>query len=149
MFHKHRYSIMILSSPVIYNVYMRYFWKILPALVFWGVFAFVVWQLPYPDSLISVNRIQVLLFFIPLYLAIIFSINLLLKNFLSSGSLSLGLIFLLILKALDSFNIVTVALTVLATGLFISYFRNTKRIKLTNHSKIPKLTQLRKQQKGK
>ncbi len=140
---------MILSSPVIYNVYMRYFWKIIPVIIIWGIFAIIIWQVPYPESLIQADKFQLLLFFIPLFLAICASINLILKNFLSSASISLGLIFLLVLQALDSFNIVTVVLTVLATGLLVSYFRKNKRVNLTNHTKIPKLTQLRKQQKGK
>lgn len=124
-------------------MYMLYFLKALPVLLFWGIFTIVVWQIPYPESLIQANKYQVLLFFVPLYLAICVSLNLVLKNFLSSGSISLGLIFLLLLKSLDSFNLVTVIITMLATALFVSYFRKTKN--LTNRTRIPKLTQLRKQ----
>ena len=123
---------------------MRYFLKALPLLLFWGIFAIVIWQIPYSDSLIQVNKYQVLLFFIPLFLAICTSVNLIIKNFLSSASISLGLLFLLVLKALDSFNVVTVILTVLATILLVSYFRRTKKGHLTNAQKIPKLTHIRK-----
>lgn len=121
--------------------------KIIPALIFWGGFAFVVLKVPYPESLTQADFTRILPFFASLYLALVFTLNILFKNILLSFSLCLGLIFLLILKALDSLNIVTGILIAVATGLLASYFRKTRRknlnpIKsdLTKLSKIPKLT---------
>ncbi|MDD5147595.1 MAG: hypothetical protein PHV63_03575 [Candidatus Daviesbacteria bacterium] len=120
--------------------------KIIPALIFWGIFILVVLQVPYPESLTQANYIQLIPFFVPLYFALSFTLNIFLKNIFSSGSFSLGLIFLLILKALDTLNIVTGLLTAVATYLLFSYFRKIKKRSLTKLSKIPKLTQLHKQQ---
>ncbi len=114
--------------------------KILPALVFWASFAYVVLQVPYPDSLTQANFTQILPFFASLFLALVFTLNILFKNILFSSSISLGLIFLLILSALDSLNIVTGILIVVATYLLASYFRKAKRKGLTKQPKIPKLT---------
>lgn len=117
--------------------------RIIPAFLFWVVFIFVVLKIPYPDSLTQANLTQVVPFFSSLYLALLFTFNIALKNMLLSGAIALGLIFLLILKALDSLNLVTVILTLLATGLLASYFRKMNK-HLTKQTKIPKLTQLRK-----
>lgn len=124
--------------------------KIFPALSFWGAFAFVVLNIPYPESLTQANSFQIFPFFISLYLALVFTINIFLKNILFSSSICLGLICLLILKALDSLNIVTGILTTVATYLLASYFRKAKKrnlnpIKsdLTKQTKIPKLRSLR------
>ncbi|MBI2599423.1 hypothetical protein HYW43_00700 [Candidatus Daviesbacteria bacterium] len=121
---------------------MKYFLKILPALIFWGGFAFVVLQVPYPDSLTQANFNQVIPFFVSLYLALVFTLNILFRNILLSASICLSLIFLLILKALDSLNIVTGILIIVATGLLASYFRKVKRKGLTKQAKLHKLTQL-------
>src|SRR3989344_2424392 len=111
--------------------------KILPALIFWGAFVFVVLNIPYPESLTQANFTQILPFFVSLYLALVFTFNILFKNILFSSSICLGLIFLLILKALDSLNIVTGILIVVATYLLASYFRKAKRKGLTKQTKIP------------
>lgn len=117
--------------------------KFIPAVILWGIFIFVVLKIPYPDSLTQANLTQIIPFFASLYLTLILTFNILLKNILSSAALSLGLIFLLILKALDSLNIVTGALTVIAMYLLLSYFKKIKRKNLTKLPKIPKLTHLR------
>ncbi len=118
--------------------------KIIPAIIFWGVFIFTILQIPYPQTLIQADTKQLLLFFIPLFLALILTINLFLKNIFLSCSISLGLIFLLILKSLDILNLVTASLIVITVGLLISYFKKARPKSLTNHSKIPKLTRLKK-----
>ena len=119
--------------------------RFIPALFFWGIFVYVILQIPYPETITQANVTQLLAFFIPLFLAITLTLNLILKNILMSGSISLGLIFLLILKSLDSLNIVTGILIVISIGLLISYFKKNKNRRLTNYSKIPKLTRLRRQ----
>lgn len=135
--------------------------KIIPALILWAVFIFVVLKIPYPDSLTQANLTQVIPFFASLFLALLFTLNIFSRNILLSAAIALGLIFLLMLEALDSLNLVTVILTLIATGLLTSYFlkgnsptvyfrknkkRNLNPVKsdLTKQTKIPKLTQLRK-----
>ncbi|MFH1427380.1 MAG: hypothetical protein ABIG60_02525, partial [Patescibacteria group bacterium] len=115
--------------------------KITPALIFWGIFGFVVLQVPYPESLTQANALQILPFFTSLFLAAAFTVNIFLKHFLPSSSIGLGIIFLLILKALDTLNIVTGALTLIAIYLLFSYFKKIKRKSLT---KLPKITRLTK-----
>ncbi len=119
---------------------------------FWGIFALVILYIPYPESLTQANWTQITPFFIFLYLTLVFALNIFLKNIFISSSIALGLIFLLTLKALDSLNLVTGVLTIIAVGLLISYFRKVKRHdpppssgfkNLTKLPKIPKLTSLR------
>ncbi|MDP3991257.1 MAG: hypothetical protein Q8P63_03120, partial [Candidatus Nealsonbacteria bacterium] len=59
--------------------------KIIPALVFWGIFIFIINQIPYPDSLTQANFTQIIPFLISLYLAFILTINILLRNILLSA----------------------------------------------------------------
>lgn len=139
---------------------MSFLSKAIPAIFFWGIFGFVVFKIPYPESLTQASLIQLIPFFVSLYLALVFTSNIFLKNILSSSSISLGLIFLLILKALDSLNIVTGVLTTVAAYLLFSYFQKIKKRSpstlryhsgqassgsknLTKLPKIPKLTSLR------
>lgn len=118
--------------------------KIFPAVLLWAIFAYVVSQVPYPQTLTQATSYQLFLFFIPLFLSLSLTINLFLGNIFSSSSISLGLIFLLILKALDSLNLVTATLILIAIGLLISYFKKVGRKNLTKLPKIPKLTKLKK-----
>ncbi len=118
--------------------------KILPVIIFWGSFAFVVLQIPYPDSLTQANTAQILPFFLSLYFALIFTLNIFLKNILFSASICLGPIFLLILKALDSLNIITAILIVVAVGLLASYFWKTKKRSPSINSGFKNLTKQRK-----
>lgn len=113
--------------------------KITPPVLLWIVFFVVVLKIPYPDSLIKANLVQVSFFFFPLFAAITFSINIFLKNLLLSSSISLLIISLLLLKALDTLNLITGLITVVPIGLLISYFRKNKPVSLTSLSKIPKL----------
>ena len=119
--------------------------RIFPPLFFWGIFILVIFQIPYPENLSQANILQILGFFIPFFLAVSLTINIFLKNIFLSSSLSLGIIFLLILKALDSLNLVTGTIIVIATVLLVSYFRKIKKKGLTKLPKIPKLTHVRKQ----
>lgn len=122
----------------------RVFLKFIPVLFLWVVFTLAVFQIPYPENLTQTNILQILGFFTPFFLAISLTINIFLKNIFLSSSISLGIIFLLILKALDSLNLVTGAIIVVATILLVSYFRKVKRKSLTKLPKIPKLTHWRK-----
>ncbi len=104
--------------------------KIIPVIIFWGIFIFVILQIPYPDSLTQANLSQSLFFFLSLFLAVTATANIFLKNLLISSLISLGVAALLILKALEALNIVTTVLIVAAIALLISYFKkNKKRIR--------------------
>lgn len=126
---------------------LKLLYKPLPALIFWGIFAYVILQVPYPTSLTQASILQILAFFISLFLAITFTLNIFLTFLLLSSTLAIGIIFLLILKALDSLNIVTAILTLLAIGLLFSYFRKIKKGGLTSSGKISKLTGLQRRNK--
>lgn len=119
------------------------FLKIFPALIFWGIFILVLFQVEYPKSLTQASLFQILIFFIPLFLSLSFSFNLFFKNIYSSITMSMGVALLLILKSLDALNLVTGGLTILAIYLFLSYFRKAKKRGLTSSIKIPKLKSLR------
>lgn len=105
---------------------MNFLIKIFPALFFWGIFGFVILQVSYPESITQAGFLQLSLFFIPLFLAFLFTLNILLNNIFIVESASLGIILLLILKALDSLNIITGSLITVSVGLLISYFRKRK-----------------------
>lgn len=119
--------------------------NIIPALFFWGLFIYVVLQVPYPETITQANILQVLSFFLPLFFALAFTLNTIFKNMFISFSISLGLVFALVLKALDSLNIVTGVLIIISIGLLVSYFRKRKKKSLTKLPKIHKLTKLRNQ----
>ncbi|MBI2334227.1 hypothetical protein HYU96_00285 [Candidatus Daviesbacteria bacterium] len=108
--------------------------KIIPALFFWGVFTLVIFYVPYPKSLTQASILQLLAFFVPLFLALTFTTNL---------AIAMGVIFLLLLKALNTLNFVSAVLTITAVGLLFSYFRKNKsKHNLTKLKKMSKLTHL-------
>ena len=119
---------------------MSLIFKIISALIFWGVFIYAVLMVSYPKTFTEANIIQLLSFFIPLFLALIFTIDIFLKFFIRSILISATLITFLILQTLQTLNLLTLILTTLAFGLLISYFKKKKG--LTTSSKIPKLTSL-------
>ncbi len=121
------------------------FIKIFPALFFWGVFIYVIFYVPYPESLTQASLFQILAFFVPLFLGLTATLNLFLRFIFFSTSISLGIIFLFLLKALDALNFVSVVLIIVTVGLLLSYFKKTKsKQNLTSVSGISKLTHLHK-----
>lgn len=122
---------------------MQFFLKLIPALIFGGIFILVLFQVPYPESLTQASWWQIMAFFAPLFLALAFSLNIFLNFLILSCILSFGIILLLILKSLDALNLVTAGLTLLAVYLFLSYFQKRKKKRLTSNIKIPKLKSLR------
>lgn len=122
---------------------MRHLLKIIPSLILWSIFIYVVFKIPYPETITQANLIQLFAFFIPLFLSLALTINIFLKNIFISTSVSLGLVFLLFLKALGSLNIVSGVLSLIPIGLLISYFGKRKNKGLTNYPKIPKLHAIR------
>lgn len=124
---------------------MSIVFKILLALIFWGVFIFVIFFIDYPKSLTQASLFQVFPFFISLFLALTFTINIFLKFAVRSALISATIIIFLILQALQTLNLLTFLLTILAFGLLLSYFKKKKG--LTSTSKIPKLTSLQRRKR--
>jgi len=114
--------------------------SLVPILISWGIFIYVILKVPYPDSLTSANTFQIFSFFTSLFLSLSFTINLLLHFMFKSIIISFGIILILVLKALNSLNFVSFILTVIAFGLLLSYLKKSKR--LTSRSKVPKLRNL-------
>lgn len=110
---------------------MRLFLKITPALIFWVIWILVIFYVPYPETLTQASIWQIFIFFIPLFLALTFTL---------SAPISLGIIFLLLLKSLDALNFVSAALTIIAVALLLS-------VRLTSARKISKLTSLQRKRK--
>ncbi len=126
--------------------------KVIASSIAWILFILVILNVPYPETISDLGILQFLAFIFPLILALTLTTNLFLKNIYICASLALGFIAILFLKALGSLNIVTGALTIASIGLLISYFYKLKKRRpgvtsgfknLTNHSKIPKLTNIR------
>lgn len=103
--------------------------KILVIIISGVLFFYTIFQVPYPSSLTSANPYQLIFFFIPLFLGLT-SLFFLKFNLLGSGSLALGIIILLVLKAFDSLNLATILLDLVATFLLFSYFKNLKAFSL-------------------
>lgn len=113
--------------------------KFILPVIFWILFSYVILRVDYPDTITAASIFQLSCFFIPLFLALTFSINIFF-NILFSISISFGIIILLILKSLDSLNIVSASLTIIAILLILSYFKKArKHTGLTSPSNIPKL----------
>src|SRR3989344_2108184 len=110
-------------------------------LISWGIFIYVVLKIPYPETLTSANIFQVFSFFTSLFLSLSFTINLLLHFMLKSIVISFGIILIIVLKALNSLNIVSFGLTVIAFGLLLSYLKKQKS-RLTSRSNVPKIRNL-------
>lgn len=103
--------------------------KIFPPLLFLAIFAYVIFNVSYPNSLSEATFFQLTAFFVPLLFTLVFTINLFLNFFLHSIPISLGLIILLVLKGLGTLNIVTAILTILAIWLIVGNFKKVKQEK--------------------
>ena len=101
--------------------------KIILSLISWGLFLYVLFFMEYPKSLTQASPFQLLVFFTPLYFAISFSLYLIIKNLVVCLVISLGIILLLILKALDSLNFVSGGLAIISVLLLVSYFNPSTR----------------------
>ena len=119
---------------------LQIFLKIIPALIFWGIFLYVIFQVPYPKTLKEANLIQLLSFFTPLFLALIFTLDLFLRFIFRSILISFTVIILLVLKDLDALGLIASGITLIVLILSLIYFKKTS---LTSSLKIPKLTALR------
>lgn len=128
--------------------------KVLPIFFFGLVFGLIVWQVSPPQNLAD-NPFILLIFLFPLVLFFIFLFNLFFQSYLKSIVLSLGVIILLILQAinfLNIFSLITVlALTIIIFKILIGYpqkksgFVRKRGFKTSPQVKIPKLSHLEKQ----
>lgn len=125
---------------------MHFFLKSSLSLIAWGIFIYVLFFVDYPSSLTQASPVQLLLFFIPLYFAIAFTFNLLIRNIIICLVISLGIILLLILKALDSLNFVSGGLAIISVILLVSYFKKGSR-NLTSSTSATKLNPLQRRKK--
>lgn len=107
------------------------FFKITPALIFWIIWILVIFYVPYPESLTQASIWQIAAFFAPLFLALTFTL---------SAPISVGIVFLALLKGLDALNFVSAALTIIAVALLLS-------VRLTSVKKVSKLTNLQRKRK--
>ncbi len=112
--------------------------KLFPVLILWFAFVYVLFNVDYPQTLVQASWFQFISFFLTLFLAILFTLNIFLSFLAVSFFISLGLIILLLLQALHTLNLVTGILTIVAIWLFISYFKKAKRPRFTKFQ-IPKL----------
>lgn len=130
---------------------MTVFKKFLPVISSGIIFGFVIWQMEPPQSLTSASILQVLLLFAPLFTFLVFGLNLYFRFYPRSLIISLGIIILLVLKTLDTFNIISVAITIAAVTLISKSFKKVINWKTGSRSntliKIPRLSHLEKQRK--
>lgn len=115
--------------------------KILPVIFFGCLLGLVVWFTSPPASLTEASVFQLLLFFIPLFFLLTFTINLCFDLFSKSLVLSIGILLLLIFRSLDLLNIFSFLLISLAT-IFLAV--SIKKSKTFGQPKIQSL-KLRKQ----
>lgn len=113
--------------------------KIIPTLIFGVIFILVILNITPPQTFTTATIFQILLFFIPLLFFLTSALNLVFNFYLKSFVVSLGIILLLVLKALDFINILTIGITILAIVLLIKSFKKP----IFKIYKLPKLPKLR------
>lgn len=121
---------------------MDYLKKFLPIILPGLILTWVIFKIEPPKSITQASVLQILLFFIPLFLLIVFLLNLYLRFLVYSAIMAIGIIILLLLQALNSLNIVSAALVIIACALLLKSIQRPKnKIPL---AKIPKLGKLAK-----
>lgn len=83
------------------------------------LFLIVVWQIKPPEALIQASLLQLVLFFLPIFFFFVFLTNLYFKFFLKSILVSLAIIVILVLKALNGLNLLSLAFIPLSLTLII------------------------------
>lgn len=117
--------------------------RILPILVL-GVFLVgVIRQISPPQTFTQASMFQLLIFFIPLFLFLFFTVNAIIRFFLFSLILSFGLILIFVFRALDFLNPLT--LIVIIVAIFLILRSLSRPHKKFYQAKIPRLSKLAKQ----
>lgn len=115
---------------------MIYLKKTLPVFISGIIFGVIVYFTTPPQTLTSATFMQLLLFFIPLFLFLMFLLNIIFQFFIRSFIISLGIILLLIFQSLGMLNILT-GLLIMIASLFITI--SFKKSSNTQQSKIQSL----------
>ena len=118
---------------------MKIIKKILPILILISVLFYVIYFTEPPSSWQEASLFQILIFFIPLLLLFTFLANPIFSYLPKSFSFGLGLMMLVVLKSTDQLNIVTAAITIIATLLLIRIFNKPRFTRVT---KIPRFRNL-------
>lgn len=101
--------------------------KILPILIFGGIFIFVLLKVDYPNSLTSASAFQLGAFLIPIFLTLTFALNFVIGFLFISAAISLSLTIILLLNALNSLNVVTAVITIIAIYLLVNYLQKIRK----------------------
>lgn len=114
---------------------MLFLKQIILPILFLLILAWVVFYIQPPESWPAASIFQILILFVPLLMFFTFTINFFIRNLPKSFSLGLGLMVILVLKALDQINLITILATLTITFLLARSFKKG----LTRMPKIPKL----------
>lgn len=123
------------------------FLKLIPVMIFGGVFVYVLFNVPYPNSLAQASFNQLLTFFGSLFFLLLFLINIFLNYLLISAIISGGGVILLLLKGLAALNLVSALLVILAVYFFVSFLKKNhkknQKPKTGSNPILPNLTPIR------
>ncbi|MBI2021414.1 hypothetical protein HYS93_00855 [Candidatus Daviesbacteria bacterium] len=108
---------------------MSFIKRLLEFLLSLVTFSAIIYFIEPPKSWTQASIFQILIFFIPLLLLFTLLLNLVLNHLARSFSLALGLEVVIVLWAVDYFNIVSLLLTGLITGLLLYIVPKTRAIK--------------------
>lgn len=130
--------------------------KLVPFLVFLGILASVIYYITPPPSWAEASTFQILIFFIPLLLTLTFFINIFLGFLPRSFIVGLGLMMLVVLWAINTFNYLSLGIVIFLTAICLKLFpkfnyprklrmgifRKKAHLGLTKEENIPKLTRI-------
>lgn len=102
---------------------MPLFRKIFPILIFGIILAVVFWKVEPPKSFTQVSPFQLIIFFIPLLLFLVFLTNLLFKSLLRSVTVGICLLIIIILQTLGALNWIIFIVLFLGTLLLVKFIK--------------------------
>lgn len=117
-----------------YNKKMKFIHRLVPIAFYLLLWSLVVYFIEPPRSWPEATSGQILVFFIPLTLALTFIIELFFNYFPHSFIAALGLLMLLVMFAINQLTVVSGGITLLITTLLIKIFPRVRllpRIRLT------------------
>lgn len=125
--------------------------KVSPLIASLGIFYYIIFFTPYPQSWQVATTQQILSFFLPLLAFFTFLFNLFIRYLPKSFILALAIMFLIVLYSINQFNFLTVPLVIIFCVFLLEKFpkifyprlRLPKPLRsLTSRSKIHKMTNL-------
>lgn len=120
--------------------FRKLFSKTLPVIFFGTFFTLVLILITPPLSWDQASVFQILIFFLPLLFLFTFFINIFLNFFPRSFIISLGVIVILVLQAINILNILTFILVTSITGFTVWKYQPSY---LTIPTRIPRLSRFR------